>query len=143
MKKSTILILLVIYLGSVLIVGIFGMKSIPFEERVYVDKITPTSVTSSTGETFKIETRTDLQDTYYVVVKGFTEGLTIIINYDLTPADCTDKNVKISIVEPDDPPATLSDRGEIIFSEKGSLHVVYKAEDSATGPKMDFWIYFR
>ncbi len=143
MKKSTVLILLVIYIGSVLIVGIFGMKSVAFEEKIYIEKITPTSVMSSTGETFKIQERQDLPDTYYVVVTKYTEGLTIMINYELTPADCTDKNVKISIVEPDNPPATLSDRGEIVFSEKGSVHLVYKAQDSATGPQMDVWIYFR
>ncbi len=140
MKKSTILILLVIYLGSVLIVGIFGMKSIPFEERVYVKEIKPTSVTSSTGDTYEIKQKPD--GGYYVMV-NYHDGMVIMINYELKPADCTDKNVKITIVEPNDPPATLSDRGEIIFKEKGPVHVVYKAQDSATGPQMDVWIYCR
>ena len=51
MKKSTILILLIIFLGSVLIVGIFGMQSVPYEQTVYIEEIVPSGIATSTGET--------------------------------------------------------------------------------------------
>ena len=54
MKKSTILILALVFLGSVVVVGIFGMQSVPFNERVYIEKITLSGVTSSTGTQIKL-----------------------------------------------------------------------------------------
>ena len=53
------------------------------------------------------------------------------------------KDVKIVIVEPANPPAILTDRGEIVFTKRGSVHIKYRATDNATGPSMDFWIYLR
>ncbi len=148
MKKSTILILLVVYLGSILIVGIFGMKAIPFEQLIYCEKITPTSVTTTSGRELEIKEMHDpdsgkLMFYYVIVPKEESPNLEILINYTITPSDSTNKGVKITIVEPKNPPATISERGSIAVTEKRSVHLVYKAEDSATGPQMDFWIYFR
>ncbi len=148
MKKSTILILLVVYLGSILIVGIFGMKAIPFEQLIYCQKITPTSVTTTSGRELEIKEMRDKDsgkhEFYYVIIpREESQDLEILINYMVTPSDSTNKGVKITIVEPKDPPATVTERGSIVITEKRSVHLVYKAEDSATGPQMDFWIYFR
>lgn len=142
MKKSTILVLLVVYLGSILVVGIFGMKAVPFEEIVYCQQITPVSAVTSSGEELNIQKHESESNTYYVVTK-YVEGLTVMVNYNLTPADCTYKDVKIVIVEPANPPAILTDRGEIVFTKRGSVHIKYRATDNATGPSMDFWIYLR
>ena len=49
MKKATILILIAVYLGSIFVVGIFGMKNMPYEEIVPIKTIIPTSVTLSSG----------------------------------------------------------------------------------------------
>lgn len=143
MKKSTILILIVVYLGSILIVGIFGMKSIPFEERVYCNSITPSAAMTSSGNELTIKKGEIEGKEYYYVTVSYEEGLIVMVSYDLTPANCTNKNVEISIVEPQNPPAMVGERGEIIFHEKGSVHVVYKAKDSQTGASMDFWIYVK
>lgn len=137
MKKSTILILIVIYLGSVLIVGIFGMKSVPFEEIVYCKEIIPTEVITSTGETLEIQQK----DGQYYIWAEYEEGLTIWITYNLSPADCTNKDVKISIIEPKIPPAEISERGEIVFSKPGVVRLRFKTTDQATGPQLDILIY--
>ena len=50
MKKSTVLLLTLVFLASILIVGFFGMKSISYKETIYINSITPTEVTLSTDE---------------------------------------------------------------------------------------------
>lgn len=127
MKKATILILVIIYVGSVFIVGIYGMKSIPFEEILYCEEIIPTSVVCSDGSA--VELKQD-KDGYYVNVK-YTEGMYLIVNYNLNPSDCTYKDVSISIQsEKEDPGAYVDEQGVIYITRKVSqIIVVYKAQD--------------
>ena len=141
MKKSTILILLIVFVGSVLVVGIFGMQSVPYEQILYVKEIVPTSVTSMTGNSKGLEIKINNKGYYYVVVP-YEEGLELLINYDLKPADCTNKNVSVAIVYPDkDLPAELTERNTILFNRKGQIRLQYRPTDSATAPVMDFLIY--
>lgn len=140
MKKSTILMLLIVFVVSVLVVGIFGMQSVPYEQILYVKEIVPTSVTSMTGTSEGLEIQSD-ENGYYVMLP-YEEGLELLINYELKPADCTNKNVEVSIVYPaKNQPAELTERNTILFNRKGSIHLLYRATDSATSPVMDFWIY--
>lgn len=141
MKKSTILILLIVFLGSVLIVGIFGMKSVPYEQIVYVKEIKPTSVTTVSANAQTLEIKQNSKGEYYVMLP-YEENLELLINYELTPADCTTKDVKVSMVYPDsDHPAVITDRNSVLFTRKGNVRLLYETKDSASGPKMYFWIY--
>ena len=153
MKKSTVLILLIIFLGSVLIVGIFGMQSVPYESIVYVESIVPTSVITSDGQQVAIQKNT--RGEYYAIIdykpsyKDGVEVFEVSVGYNLEPADCTNKNVKVVILGdaenlPCDPlPEDSSDwRGEIVFHRAQAIHVQYRAQDSATGAVMDLYIYF-
>ncbi|MCX4285776.1 MAG: hypothetical protein OSJ68_00530 [Clostridia bacterium] len=144
MKKSTVLILLIVFLGSVLVVGIFGLRSVPYEKLVYAKEIVPTSVTTML-DTKKLPIKEEVNDKgerYYYVVVPYEENLTLLINYRLTPADCTNKTVRVSIVYPtSNPPAAIGDKNSIVFNRKGSVHLLYSTTDSASGPTMDFWIY--
>jgi len=138
MKKSTILIILVVFLGSVLIVGIFGMKAVPFESIVYCKSIVPTSVVTTTGKVLEI----GKNDNGYFLVVHYEENLGLLINYNLDPADCTFKEVHTSIVYPEkNPPAVITDKGEIVFNRQGTVRIQFRATDSPTAPTMDFWIY--
>lgn len=140
MKKSTILILLIVFVGSVLVVGIFGMQSVPYEQILYVKEIVPTSVTSMLGSSQGLQIQTD-ENGYYVMLP-YEEGLELLINYELKPADCTNKNIVVSIVYPTkNQPAELTERNTILFNRKGAIHLQYRATDSASSPVMDFWIY--
>ena len=141
MKKSTILILLIVFVGSVLVVGIFGMQSVPYEQIVYVKEIIPTSVTTMTGNAQGLQIQIDDEGHYYVMLP-YEEGLELLINYDLKPADCTNKKVEVSIVYPEkNQPAELTARNTIHFNRKGSIQLQYRATDSATLKPMEFWIY--
>lgn len=119
------------------------MKAIPFEQLIYCENITPTSITTTSGKELDIKQQVNEGKVVYYSVVPYEENLEVLINYTVTPANSTNKNVKITVVEPKDAPVTVTERGSIVFSEKRSVHLVYKAEDSATGPQMDFWIYFR
>ena len=54
MKKTTILILIIIYLGSILVVGIFGMINSPYQEIKPIESIIPTSITLNSGESIAV-----------------------------------------------------------------------------------------
>ncbi len=144
MKKSTVLILLVIFFGSIIIVGIFGMQAVPFEQRIYVREIVPTSVYCTykgIDSGIELEIKDDEQGKY--VMTTYEEGLTILIMTQVEPENSTVRTLKLSILNntPENPIAEIGERGEIIFLRCASLHVRYSATDSATGPKLDMWIY--
>ncbi len=65
MKKSTILVLLIVFLGSVLVVGIFGLASVPYEKIVYVKEIRPTSVTTISANAQSLEIKQNEQGYSY------------------------------------------------------------------------------
>lgn len=140
MKKSTVLVLLIVFLGSVLVVGIFGLISVPYEKIVYVKEIRPVSVTTISENAQTLEIQTD-KNGYYVMLP-YEKDLELLINYELNPADCTNKKIKVLIVYPEkNQPATITERNSIKFERKGSIHLQYSAQDSVSCPPMDFWIY--
>ena len=152
MKKSTILILLIVFLGSVLIVGVFGMDSIPFESIVYIQGINPTSVVTSDGQ--HIEIKQNSRGEYYAIIdykpiiREGVEVFEVSVSYNLEPTDCTNKNLKVAIVYPttelpcDALPEDMSAwRGTLVFHRAGSVHLKYMALDSSTGAEMDIWLY--
>ena len=139
MKKSTIILLLIVFLGSVIIVGVFGMQSVPFEEIVYVKNIVPTSVSTFDGDRLTIRQR----EGYYYVVVDFQQGLTLYINTRVEPADSTNKELSVTIVNNNaaNPIAKIGDDGGIVILRSGDVHLHFSPRDSATAKGMDFWIY--
>lgn len=144
MKKSTILILVIVFLGSVLVVGLFGMKSVPFEERIYIEQIIPTSIITSDGEELISQLKRDNNGYYVVIDKNkYEDGFYVWIGYIFEPNDATNKNLDISIIVPEtDPPATINEHNEIVFHRRGMVRVQFRAKDQAAAAVMDFCIYF-
>ena len=113
MKKSTVLILFIVFLGSVLVVGLFGMRSVPYEERVYIEEIYFTSITTTLKNP---DYQGDLIDR--VVVNEFTgqqeiylpyeEGLEIIIGFNIKPADVVPPTIKNEFAAPNASAASAS-----------------------------------
>ncbi len=162
MKKSTVIVLLVVFLGSVLVVGIFGMQAVPWQEIVYVDKIEITNILTSSGKDVDIKYN-EKHNYYYAfiyyepvkVTQLDEEGNTVEVDafevtlvWDYSPKNATNNKVKVSIVEPASPPCDpLTDnaklgRGDpIVFRRAGNVHLRYAAADSATGATLDIWLY--
>ena len=142
MKKSTILILLIVFLGSVIVVGVFGMQANLWEAPVYINEIIPTSVATISGKSLEI--KRNEQDGYYYVRVAYEENLTVLISTRVEPVDSTNKSLKISVTnnnDPENPRAEVGERGEIIVRRTGVVKVQYRAQDKATAAVMEFWIY--
>lgn len=139
MKKSTILILIIVYLGSIFIVGVYGLSVRYGNETIYCDSITPTKIELSTGAVYEGEKIVaDEESTvpmYNISIssKDYVEGLTVVVSYALNPTDCTNKDVTIVIVSTsDDPPATIVD-DKIVFIRKAAVTVKFYATDRGAG----------
>ena len=142
MKKSTILILVIVFFGSVLVVGVFGMQATLWEAPVYVEEIVPTAVATRSGTSLEI--KRNEEDGYYYVRVTYEEDLTILISTRVEPVDSTNKSLKISVTnnnDPENPRAEIGERGEIIVHRTGIVKVQYRAQDKATAAVMEFWIY--
>jgi len=144
MKKSIIVLILVVFLGSVFVVGVFGLENIPYNERIYVKSIVPTEVTLSTGERVEIknEVTQDGKIIYYIRCT-YEEGMWAFINYDITPDNASNRKVDITIdnsISANSDAELLADR-RIKFNNRGTVKITFKAVDSANPPEMVFYIY--
>lgn len=147
MKKSTVLIVLVTFALSVVIVGIFGMRMMSYNTRIYVETIVPTRVYLNTGETVEVLPVGDSGTEYEVWIDDYTEGLTLRMDYSLDPADATDNSVLAKItsrVDEADPAATLDGLTLHILKVKTVLtvRVNYRATDGG-GANITVYFYIR
>ena len=151
MKKATILILIAIYLASILIVGIFGMINTPYEEIKPIDTIVPTFVTLNNGDSIEVYPKEET-NAYFTIIDNFVipenqEGMIIILNYELSPADATTKELDISIMHttsnlPIDEVAAI-DNGRIIIKQPATITVRFQEKNRPNGAVMFFYIYVR
>ena len=141
MKKSTILIIVAVFLISVFVVGIFGMQNVPYNEIIYVEKIVPTSVTLSNGaESPQIKTSKD--NSYYYIVVPYVQNIVVIINYDVLPNDATNRKLDVEVTNINaNSKGSVLENGAILLEDKGVVKVTYRAQDSASGAYMVFYIY--
>lgn len=148
MKKSTVLIVLVTFALSVVIVGIFGMRMMSYNTRIYVETIVPTRVYLNTGDTVEIKPReTDTE--YEVWINDYTEGLTLRMDYSLEPADATENDILAQItskVDENDPVARLDGLTLHILrvnaGKSVTVRVNYRATDGG-GANITVWFFIR
>lgn len=151
MKKATILVLITVYLASILVVGIFGMINTPYEEIKPIETIVPTSVTLNNGDSVKVYPKEE-QNSYFAIIDNFVipenqEGMIIILNYELSPADATTKELDISVMHttsnlPIEDVASI-DNGRIIIKNPATIVVRFQEKNRPNGAVMFFYIYVR
>lgn len=141
MKKSTILIILVVFAVSVFVVGFLGIENVPYKEIIYVEKITPIHVYYG-RKSDEAEIKFDEQGKYFYVNFPYEEGMTVKIDYEISPHDVTNRRVDIEIenLNPDSD-AVLNSMGTITINDRGPVIITYRAKDSASGPKMTIWLF--
>lgn len=157
MKKSTILILIIVYLGSIFIVGVYGLNPPRGNDIVYCESIVPDSITLSTGDVLSGDSIVKNTDDPNVIrydvkisSKKYYDGLTVTISYKLTPDNCSCNGktdaVKFYDVSPVNdgkiPAATISEDGKIKFSRKAQFDVKLKVQDQATAPEIVISFFF-
>lgn len=91
MKKSTIFLLILVYIVSFIIVGLFGIQTRAYDEIIYVESIKLKAVNSENiVEKYDKPTETYKFTTYY------TEGLVVQLKAEVLPANTTYSEVKVS-----------------------------------------------
>lgn len=92
MKKSTIFLILLVYVASFIIVGLFGIQVRAHNEIVYVDSISLSPVNS---EAF-VNYRYDEAEKKYKFIAYYEDDLVIQLKANVSPANATNGAVKVS-----------------------------------------------
>lgn len=137
MKKSTIILIVLVFAVSIFVVGIFGVRSVPYNERIYVTSITPTAVTLSNDAVVKFEYN---EKGYYEVDVPYEEGLVVVIDYEINPVNATNKTLDIAIDNLNKNSDAVRENGGIKFNNSGVVKVTFRVTDSPDGPSMVFYI---
>lgn len=139
MKKSSAIIVLITFVMSVVLVGIFGMKMISYNTRLYVEKISPTTVTTSRNIS-GIQLAQGAQEDSYILVLPYFEGLVVRIDYEIDPADATNGIVELTIPNPDDRDVVTIDGLNLHAMKEGSARLQYRAKDGG-GAEIEVMLY--
>lgn len=143
MKKSIIILILVVFLGSVFVVGVFGLENVPYNERIYVKEIIPTEVTLSTNEKVEIMKEIDKEgkQVYYIRCV-YEEGMRVFVNYNITPDNASNRKVNVTVENVNEnSDAELMANGSIKLNDRGIVKITFRAVDSGDPPKMVFYIH--
>lgn len=146
MTKPTILILIIVYLASILIVGIFGMQIMSFNNVNYIDSITLTDdndhlefshnkETLSFYETEKGQDAISYKEYYLIfdIKEGMTIKLTPIIKAVDPTLDPTNTELDVNIVydSEQDKGCLTYENGIFTVHKAGNASVTYKSKDNS------------
>lgn len=92
MKKSTIFLILLVYIASFVIVGLFGIQVRAHNEIVYVENISLTPINQEALVNYKY----DETNKKYTFIAYYEDGLVIQLKANVTPANATNSAVKVS-----------------------------------------------
>jgi len=121
MKKSVVILILVIYLASVALVSFFGLQYKTFDEIIYTEKI----------EFLNDDIKTMDDGSLYAVVKqDESTGLWVYqIKYRVYPDNATNSEVEY-IYDTQKPGVTVdTTTGVVTFEERGAIMVTIKPKD--------------
>lgn len=116
MKKSTIILLILIYVASIVFVGFFGMKMMTYNETIYVDKV------ECINEDMK-----DSSDYKYVVL-NYVDGLVYQLLWKVEPETATTKAVEF-VYDTESTIASVNHFGAVSFQSKGTITIQIRSTD--------------
>ena len=141
MKKSVLIIILVIYVASIMFIGFFGMEIALFDEKLYVEQII---VTNETCEQYSVHDSESEGITYITFFydnsyegdwqSGYNPN-TVILGYRVVPEDATNRSVSFSYDENYDggnPYGEVTENGIVRFKRWGSITVTITALDGSS-----------
>ncbi len=131
MKKSTVLIVLITFVLSVVLVGIFGMQMMSYDTKIYIDKIVPREViTSANIPGVRISESKEVAREYSVTLP-YLEGLVVRIDFELTPADATQRTVELSVTSSNAENFARIEGMNIAVLREGTIRLRYRATDGS------------
>lgn len=128
MKKSVIILIAIIYVGSIFVVGFFGMQIKAFDTMIYITDIECTN--DFINE--KIDGTKEIKFDYNP--NGDLQENTLILTYDVYPKNSTLKGynaVKLVYNEEDIKKLAIVDGLKITFLGKGVMSVILKSLDGS------------
>ena len=90
MKKSTIFLLILVYIVSFIVVGLFGIQTRAYDEIIYVDSITLKTVSGA-----NVTERYDEERELYIFSTYYEDDLVIQLKAEVLPANSPYQAVKI------------------------------------------------
>lgn len=139
MKKSSVIIVIITFVLSVVLVGIFGMKMISYNTRIYIETITPTEVTTS-ANIQGVKLGSGREENSYILVLPYFSDLIVRIDYEIDPADATDGIVELTVPDPADREVVETDGLTLRAKKQGSARLHYRAKDGG-GAEIDITLY--
>ena len=91
MKKSTIFLIILVYIVSFIIVGLFGIQTRAYDEIIDVDSISLKVVSGAV-----VSENYDEKNNLYKMMAYYDDNLVIQLKAEVLPANATNKAVKIS-----------------------------------------------
>lgn len=127
MKKSVVMLILVIYVASVAVIGVFGMKSVLYDEKIYIEKITCINEEAKDVEE-TIDGRTVTIQRVIIDYKE-SEETTFWIQWRVFPEDASFRRVEF--VSGNENVATVDGQGIVRFIKKGTVTIYINALDGS------------
>ena len=127
MKKSVVMLILVIYVASVAVIGVFGMKSVLYDEKIYIEKITCINAEAKDVEE-TIDGRTVTIQRVIIDYKE-SEETTFWIQWRVFPEDASFRRVEF--VSGNENVATVDGQGIVRFIKKGTVTIYINALDGS------------
>jgi hypothetical protein len=126
MKKSVIILILIIYLASIFVVGFLGTKIGSYDEVIYATKIEVINkelITTPSGQKYiNIE---------FVPYESEQDNINYVaLDWKVVPENATNVGVSFSY-SANITHASVSPLGVVVFTRKGTITVYIKAEDGS------------
>lgn len=141
MKKSVFLIIVIIFVASILFIGLFGMEIALFNEKLYVSQIVVTNEDNEQYSVYESESEKITYITFFY--NGDYEGdwqsgynpNTVILSYRVVPEDATNRKVAFSYDSSFEggvnPYGEVTENGIVRFKMPGILIVTITALDGS------------
>ena len=132
MKKTTIVLIGLIYFVSIILVGVYGLQYKQFNQIVYATSVEVTNP----PEDYTVDEETGERIKTYFVEKDKETGLRLFqIDWRIEPIETvTNKDVKFKFVNPN---VTISETGLVQFSKRTAVTIeIVPADGSACSDKI-------
>jgi len=123
MKKSVIIMILIIYVASIVFIGFFGMKIASYNETLYVDHIECTNEEAVQYTGFKY-----VIIDYATILEGDMNTNVFQLQWKVYPENATYRNVNF-VYDENTTVGYITKIGTVVFNKKGTITIYITSTD--------------
>jgi len=123
MKKSVIIMILIIYVASIVFIGFFGMKIASYNETLYVDHIECTNEEAVQYTGFKY-----VIIDYATILEGDMNTNVFQLQWKVYPEDATYRGVSF-VYDENTTVGYVTNIGTVVFNKKGTITIYITSTD--------------